>query len=127
MHKSLNYSVIRFTVGFLAVLFGLVSCAREPISVRMVRSEMQRCSSAAELDGMAGRLKWNYTTGLELLAMLDVADSFVADAPRNDSVLQYVDAWYDAIINEDGSIDANYKRSNYNVDLICPARTLFKL
>ena len=127
MHKSLNYSVIHFTVGILAVFFGLVSCARESMSVRMVRSEMERCPSAAALDGMAGRLKWNYTTGLELLAMLDARDSFVADAPRNDSLLNYVDAWYDAIINEDGSIGANYKRSNYNVDHICPARTLFKL
>ena len=48
----------------------------EPLSRRMVRSEMQRCPAAADLDGMAGRLKWNYTTGLELLAFLDAADNY---------------------------------------------------
>ncbi|MBR5702631.1 MAG: glycoside hydrolase family 88 protein [Bacteroidales bacterium] len=125
------------------LLFG---CAREPMSVRMVRSEMQRCPSAADLDGMDGRLKWNYTTGLELLAMLDAAYPNGLSAkskgqvrvpqgepgtciafPQNADALGYADAWYEAIIREDGSIGANYKRSNYNVDHICPARTLFKL
>ena len=110
----MKYSLIAI-LSTCALLFG---CAREPMSVRMVRSEMERCPSAAELDGMAGKLKWNYTTGLELLAFLD------SEVP---SAKEYVDAWYDAIIAEDGNVGANYKRSNYNVDHICPARTLFKL
>ena len=82
----------------------------------MVESEMKRCPTAADLDGMAGKLKWNYTTGLELLSFLDAGCD-----------LQYVDAWYDAIIREDGSVGANYKKSNYSLDHVCPARTLFKL
>ena len=110
----MKYSLIAI-LSTCALLFG---CAREPMSVRMVRSEMERCPSAAELDGMAGKLKWNYTTGLELLAFLD------SEVP---SAKEYVDAWYDAIIAEDGNVGANYKRSNYNVDHICPARTLIKL
>ena len=103
-------------IALLTACTLLFGCAREPMSVRMVRSEMQRCPSAAELDGMAGRLKWNYTTGLELLAFLDAGVD-----------VDYVDSWYDSIINEDGNVGENYKRSNYNVDHICPARTLFKL
>ena len=41
-----------------------------------------------------------------------------------ESFFDYVDAWYDAIIAEDGSI-ATYKKSNYSSDHICPGRTLF--
>ena len=103
-------------IALLTACTLLFGCAREPMSVRMARSEMQRCPSAAELDGMAGRLKWNYTTGLELLAFLDAGVD-----------VDYVDSWYDSIINEDGNVGENYKRGNYNVDHICPARTLFKL
>ena len=101
----------------LSAVFLITACtAQKPYSVRMVESEMKRCPTAADLDGMAGKLKWNYTTGLELLSFLDAGCD-----------LQYVDAWYDAIIREDGSVGANYKKSNYSLDHVCPARTLFKL
>ncbi|MCR5519387.1 MAG: glycoside hydrolase family 88 protein [Bacteroidales bacterium] len=126
------------------MLLLLLSCRQEPLSLRMVRSEMGRCPSAAELDGMGGKLKWNYTTGLELLSFLDAANpTATGKGPVSDpqgadctgiarpeacaGIIEYVDGWYDAIIREDGSVGANYKRSNFNVDHICPARTLFKL
>ena len=156
----------RLTIIFAA--FALLSCtAKHPYSVRMVESEMKRCPSAADLDGMGGKLKWNYTTGLELLSFLDAAyPSATGKGPVSDpqgadctgiarpkagcqtgkrqarvpqgepgtgiaspkaGVLEYVDAWYDAIIREDGSVGANYKKSNYSLDHVCPARTLFKL
>lgn len=121
----------------------MLSCtAQKPYSIRMMESEMKRCPTAADLDGMAGKLKWNYTTGLELLSFLDAAyPSARSKGPVSDpqgadctgiaspkaGVLEYVDAWYDAIINEDGSVGANYKRSNYSLDHVCPARTLFDL
>lgn len=99
-----------------------VSCQiQEPMSVQMMRSEMARCPEASWLDGKQGELKWNYTTGLELKSFLDIYDTY-GDA----EVLDYVDAWYDAIISEDGSI-FSYKISNFNVDHICPARTLLRL
>lgn len=99
-----------------------VSCQiQEPMSVQMMRSEMARCPEASWLDGKQGELKWNYTTGLELKAFLDVYDTY-----GDGQVLDYVDAWYDAIISEDGSI-FSYKISNFNVDHICPARTLLRL
>ena len=90
----------------------------------MAESEMKRCPAAADLDGMGGKLKWNYTTGLELLSFLDAA---YPSARSQGPVLEYVDAWYDAIIREDGSVGANYKKANYSLDHVCPARTLFKL
>ncbi len=114
---------MRRVILIVAALCMLVSCRQEPLSRRMMESEMQRCPTAAELDGMAGRLKWNYTTGLELLAFLDAEPIASPQA----TALGYIDAWYDAIIREDGSVGANYKRGNYNVDHICPGRTLFKL
>ena len=159
----------RFSIIFAA--FALLSCtSQKPYSIRMVESEMKRCPSAADLDGMGGKLKWNYTTGLELLSFLDAVypsarskgpvrvpqgepGTGIASpnagcqtgkrqvrAPKKgarylhsqsegagESVLEYVDAWYDAIIREDGSVGANYKKSNYSLDHVCPARTLFKL
>ena len=45
----------------------LVRCKEEkPFSVQVVSSEMTRNADCAHLDGMGGKLKWNYTTGLEL-------------------------------------------------------------
>ena len=94
----------------------------EPLSVRMVRSEMRRHPSPATLDGIPeGKIKWNYTTGLELLAMTDVADTYGC---RN--MYDYVERYYDSIVRADGSV-ITYKKSNYNLDHVCPARPLFKL
>ena len=98
----------RFAIIF--TLFALLSCtAEQSYSVRMLESEMKRCPAAADLDGMGGKLKWNYTTGLELLSFLDAA---YPSARSKGPVLEYVDAWYDAIIREDGSVGANYKKAN---------------
>ena len=90
--------------------------AKAPLSVEVVRSEISRNPEASYIDGQEGRLKWNYTTGLELKAMLDAT---------NES-LDYVDAWYDAIIDSAGTI-YKYKKSNFSLDHICPGRTLFQL
>ena len=103
----------------LAALSALAACTAEaPLSLKVVRSEMKRNPEASYIDGLEGKLKWNYTTGLELKAFLDAS-------PKE--TLSYVDAWYDAIIAEDGTVGANYKKSNYSTDHICPGRTLFQL
>ena len=76
MSKSLIDSKLCGTAILLALsaVFLITACtAQKPYSVRMVESEMKRCPTAADLDGMAGKLKWNYTTGLELLSFLDAA------------------------------------------------------
>ena len=111
------------TIALSAVL--LTACtAREPLSQAVVRSEMQRNPAASYIDGLEGKLKWNYTTGLELKAFLDASTT---PGQAGGDVLEYVDAWYDAIIAEDGTIGVNYKKSNYSTDHICPGRTLFQL
>ena len=106
----------------LLLTLALTACAaRVPLSREVVRSEMVRCPEATYLDGQEGKLKWNYTTGLELKAFLDVYDRC-----QDASILDYVDAWYDAIIDSTGRI-YKYKKSNYSTDHICPGRTLFGL
>jgi len=140
---------------FFAALALTACAAKAPLSLQVVDSEMTRNPEASYIDGLNGKLKWNYTTGLELKAMLDAAEiggiSPLASLGRNDSsvisseversndnavisseverspILSYVDAWYDAIIAEDGTIGVNYKKSNYSTDHVCPGRTLFQL
>ena len=106
----------------LLLTLALTACAaRVPLSREVVRSEMVRCPEATYLDGQEGKLKWNYTTGLELKAFLDVYDRC-----QDASILDYVDAWYDAVIDSTGRI-YKYKKSNYSTDHVCPGRTLFGL
>ena len=120
----------------VSALCALAGCtAKAPLSYEVVRSEMQRNPEASYIDGLEGTLKWNYTTGLELKAFLDVYQNLCqsGNAAKRQSVLDpeyvldYVDTWYDAIIGEDGTIGVNYKLSNYSTDHICPGRTLFQL
>ena len=102
----------------------LTACtAKAPLSLQVVRSEMARFPEATYLDGQEGKLKWNYTTGLELKAFLDV---YCHSEHSEASLLAYADAWYDAIIDSTGTI-YKYKKSNYSLDHICPGRTLFQL
>ena len=97
------------------------SCRKAPVSVRMMLSEMARNPEAAYLDGRQGKLKWNYTTGLELLSFMDVAERYDLDYP-----VEYVKEWADTISGEDGSV-YKYKESAFNVDHVCPARMFFRL
>ena len=98
-----------------------VSLAQQPYSVRMIRSEMKRNPDATYLDGRNGERKWNYTTGLELKSFLEAAERY--DMPE---VVQYVRDWADTMATEKGEV-YKYKKSNYNVDHICPARIYFDL
>lgn len=105
----------------LTALFAVAAYGQEPYSIRMIRSEMQRNPDATYLDGRQGQRKWNYTTGLELKSFLDAAKRY--ELPE---VLDYVRAWADTMATEKGEI-YSYKKSNYNVDHICPARIYFDL
>ena len=109
---------------FILCAFALTACAaKAPLSLQVVRSEMARCPEASYLDGQEGKLKWNYTTGLELKAMLD---AYCQSERSEESIMDYVDAWYEAIIDSTGRI-YKYKKSNFSSDHICPGRTLFQL
>lgn len=103
----------------IAVLSGITAAAQEPYSVRMIRSEIQRNPDATYLDGRNGARKWNYTTGLELKSFMDASKRY--DLPE---VVEYVKAWADTMSTEEGKV-YTYKKSNYNVDHICPARIYF--
>lgn len=105
----------------LALLVTVSAFAQEPYSVRMIRSEMQRNPDATYLDGRNGVRKWNYTTGLELKSFMDAVDRY--DLPE---VVAYVKEWADTMATEKGKV-FGYKKSNYNVDHICPARIYFDL
>lgn len=101
----------------IILLVALTACtAKAPLSQRVVGSEMARCPKATFIDGLDGRLKWNYTTGLELKAFLDASEDN----------LDYVDEWYDEVIDSTGHI-YKYRMSNFSLDHICPGRTLFQL
>ena len=96
--------------------------AGAPLAVRMVESEIARNPLAERLDGIPeGKIKWNYTTGLELLAMLDAGAAY--DRP---DFYDYVVQYYDTIVRPDHSV-LTYKKSNYTLDHICPGRPLFVL
>lgn len=104
----------------IAALAALVSCDKTvPLSEQMVRSQMARCADATYLDYCNGRYNWNYTPGLEMRSFLDVYRSY-----GGEDIYNYVEAWYNAIVAEDGSI-MNYSVDKYSTDLICPGKNLF--
>ena len=114
-------------IAILATLL-LAACAPKTdlrtglYSVRMVRSEIKRAPEATYLDGQEGNYKWNYTTGLELRSFLAVSRAY--DIPEFDA---YVRAWYDGVLDKGGQIGGKYDLEKYNLDHICPARTLIGL
>ena len=111
----------RLSCILLAAALTACTAAEAPLSLRVVESEMVRNPEASYIDGLEGKLKWNYTTGLELKAMLDVYA-----VTGDERILAYADAWYDAIIDSTGVI-YKYKKSNFSTDHVCPGRTLFQL
>lgn len=91
-----------------------------PYSVRMVRSEIGRLGQAMYID-FQKQLKWNYTQGLELQAMLETA----ANHPMaDDEVQRFFTQYLDTIIAADGTIN-KYKKSNYTLDHINAGKMLF--
>ena len=111
-------------IALLAVLL-LAACtpkSKESMSVRMVRSEIKRAPEATYLDNQGGKYKWNYTTGLELRSFEAVSRAY--DIPEFDA---YVRAWYDGILDPFGMIQGKYEMEKFNLDHICPARTLLAL
>ncbi len=111
--------LIAFALATLATL----SCTDAlKISQNVVKAEMERAGGdAAYLDGLQGKLKWNYTTGLELSAMLDVFD-----VCGDSTIYKFVEDWYDRMIDQDGAI-YKYKKENYSLDHICAGKALFRL
>lgn len=116
--------MMRKTLNIILSFILLASCSgrEELYSVRMAESEMFRCPDAAQLDGMEGNIKWNYTTGLELNAFLHLYEN-----TADERYFNYVLDWYKRAIDEEGRIWKNYRISNHNVDHLCPGNALFFL
>ncbi len=125
-----NFRLLILLLGG-ALLLGLNSCTSqkgllaeggEPLSLRMARSEMQRNPEAVRLDGIPeGKVKWNYTTGLELLAIMDAGEVY-----GEPSFYDYAARYYDTMVLPDGSVQT-YSKAKYNLDHICPGRPLFEI
>lgn len=113
MNKRL-FSVLLLSLAAVAVV-----AQQKPYSVRMAESEMARHPDAATLDGVSAP-KWNYTTGLELLAVADAAERYDIS-----SLADYALSWADLMVADDGTI-TTYKLSNHNLDHLCPGRLLFR-
>lgn len=115
----------RLLLTALCIPFAFSACkaqSPEPLAIRMARSEIARNPSPAQLDGIeVGKIKWNYTTGLELLAIMDAGAVY-----GRPDFYDYAARYYDSIVRPDGSI-ITYKKSNYNLDHVCPGRALFAL
>lgn len=91
-------------------------------AIRMVESEISRNPSATTLDGIeAGKVKWNYTTGLELQAIMDAGDEY-----GRPDFCEYALRYYDTIVKQDASV-LTYKKERYNIDHVCPGRPLFRI
>lgn len=88
---------------------------------QIVKSEIARCPDATYLDFREGQKRWNYASGLEMKAFLDYAGP-----ERDTAVFNYVESWYDMMIDGDGH-PFKYKLEQYNIDNICPGRTLIPL
>lgn len=89
-------------------------------SERMALSIMERNPDPVYMD-FRDEPKWEYTFGLVLKSMEKVWKQ-----TGNDAYLDYIDAYYDFMIEEDGSIK-QYDITRFNIDRIAPGRALFSL
>lgn len=109
---------------FLFLAIPVCSGREDALSLHMVRSEMKRNASASFLDGMNGKLKWNYTTGLELQSFVCASEAY--DEP---DAFEYAREWVDTVletVHRTGKT-LNYKKSAYVLDHICPGRLCLSL
>ncbi len=117
MTTGRRFLILSLLPAFLSVMVSSCSGGNDALSLRMVRSEMMRNSDASYLDGMNGKLKWNYTTGLELQSFVAVSDEYGVTEP-----FEYAKAWVDTVLETVSATGKtlNYKKSAYVLDHICP-------
>lgn len=117
MTTGRKFLILSLLSAFLPVLLSSCSGGNDALSLRMVRSEMMRNADASYLDGMNGKLKWNYTIGLELQSFVAVSDEYEVTEP-----FEYAKAWVDTVLETVSATGKtlNYKKSAYVLDHICP-------
>ena len=90
-----------------------------PWSSRMAESVMKRTPDPLLLD--SDKPKWDYTQGLVLKAMLELAQRTL-----DERYVKYVRAYYDGMIDADGTI-RTYRLEEYSLDRINPGKPFFAL
>ncbi|RNC66394.1 glycoside hydrolase family 105 protein [Proteiniphilum sp. X52] len=90
----------------------------DPYYVRMADSEMKRYPESWMVD-FSDKIKWNYTHGLELQAIIKVAEK-----TGDEKYFNYAESYADTMVNEDGSIKT-YQLERYNIDHVNPGKMLF--
>lgn len=93
----------------------------------MMRSEMLRHPQAWTIDRQK-KPKWNYTQGLELMAMTDAADFLEEDGhgPLHREVYAFALTYADTLVQPDGSI-MGHKMENYSLDEVNSGKILYRL
>lgn len=89
-------------------------------SEKMALSIMERNPDPVYMD-FRDEPKWEYTFGLVLKSI-----ERVWKATGDDKYLDYIDAYYDFMIEEDGTIK-KYDVTRFNIDRVAPGRALFAL
>lgn len=118
--KKLQLILILIIIPVLTHCTQKTASGREPNYVRMADSEMKRNPESWMIDFSKG-LKWNYTHGLELQAMLQVSVK-----TGDEKYYHYAEHYADTMVHEDGSIET-YRLERYNIDHINPGKMLFPI
>lgn len=118
--KSIAHYSLLLTAYCLLLTAGCSSPSGTSWAERMAQSEMQRAPEAWQLD-FQKKLKWDYTFGLEGQAFIQLAE-----ATGDTRYFDYIEAYADTMINDNGEI-RTYKLSNYNIDHLNPGKMLFAL
>ncbi|MBN2163040.1 MAG: glycoside hydrolase family 88 protein [Pontiellaceae bacterium] len=87
---------------------------------KMAETVMARNADLMSMD-FASRLKWSYTYGLVMKALWEVMEK-----TEDHKIFDYINSYYDRMINEDGTIQT-YDMETYNIDMINPGKVLFRL
>ena len=115
--KQLSHIIISLIIA-LTFLPSYARTNSPSWAVRMVESEIERNPEAWQLD-FQPKLKWDYCHGLELRAMLYVAQKY-----DREDIRTYALSYADTMVNADGSIK-KYKITDYSLDRINSGKYLF--
>lgn len=85
---------------------------QNPYSLRITRSEMNRCPEGKGLDYVYN-LKWQYSVLTELEAMIRASDCCLEN--ESSDIVTYALDYLDKLIDQDGNI-YKYKMTDYNLD-----------
>ena len=123
-YKSSNTRI--FSILSIFILLLSVGCNNNsqpettPYYVKMADSEMTRNPESWMVD-FSTRIKWNYTHGLEMQSILQVAEK-----TGNEKYFNYAESYADTMVNENGTIQT-YNLERYNIDHINPGKILFPI